>query len=271
MAAGAAADARATLRVLVTRPQPHADRWAARLRDAGFDAHALPLLAIAEPADPGPLERARAALASYGTAVFVSPTAVERFLRPPGRAPLAWPPGLEAGAPGEGTADALAAAGVPRANTVSPSVDGGTSFDAVALWRLFEAAGVERFRGRRVLLVRGADGRDALVDRLRDAGATVDVVAAYERVDAALDASALALVEAALDVPERHAWLLASGSAVDAVVRAAGPRRDALARATAVAIHPRIAERARAHGMGRVLEAEAGFAGVVRCLESAAP
>ena len=75
----------------------------------------------------------------------------------------------------------------------------------------------------------------------------------------------------ALADPGGHAWLLASGSAIDALVRAAAPAGATLEAATAVATHARIAEQARSAGFGRILLAETGFASVVRCIESAHP
>ena len=79
--------------VVVTRPQPQADEWVARLQDLGLLAGALPLLAIAAPVDAGPVRLAWQQLGQYALVMFVSPSAVDRFfaLRP---AALAWPPSL---------------------------------------------------------------------------------------------------------------------------------------------------------------------------------
>ena len=261
------------MRIVVTRPSPQAEAWVGRLQARGLDAVALPLLAIEDGPDPAAVERARERLDRFAWIVFVSPTAVARFLGAGGeRAP--WPAAGEgrAAAPGAGTAEALRAAGVPPERTVAPDAARGR-FDAESLWDAICAGGVPDLPGRRVLVVRGTEGRDWLGERFADAGATVETVAAYRRVDAALDPDGRERLAAALAAPDRHAWLVASGSAVDALRRAIGPRRDTdpLAVATAIATHPRIAERARAAGFGRVRVASEGFEAVVRCIESAEP
>ena len=140
--------------MLVTRPQPQANEWVARLHALGLRAVALPLLSIAAAADPAPVRAAWAGLA--GTAaglvparppahppahprahppavvMFVSPSAVDRFfaLKP---AALVWPPGVIAAGTGPGTRRALLAAGVPGAAVLSPPDDGGQ----------FESGGVQ--------------------------------------------------------------------------------------------------------------------------------
>jgi uroporphyrinogen-III synthase len=77
--------------VLVTRPQPQADEWVARLQALGVPAVALPLMGIAAPADAAPVHAAWQSIAQPGLAgetlalvMFVSPNAVDRFfaLRP---------------------------------------------------------------------------------------------------------------------------------------------------------------------------------------------
>ena len=99
-------------RVLVTRPAEQAGPWVERLRERGIVAEALPLIEIAPPADASALRSAWAGLAACRLVVFVSANAVLHFFaeRPAG---LAWPEGVDAGAPGSGTADALREAGVP--------------------------------------------------------------------------------------------------------------------------------------------------------------
>ncbi|WP_210760727.1 uroporphyrinogen-III synthase, partial [Azohydromonas sediminis] len=93
------------MRVLVTRTQPQADEWVARLRAAGIDAVALPLIGIAPVDDAAPLDAAWRELGSDAApalVVFVSPNAVvQLFARRPPHA--RWPAATRAGAPGPGT------------------------------------------------------------------------------------------------------------------------------------------------------------------------
>ncbi|MEO6409149.1 MAG: uroporphyrinogen-III synthase, partial [Burkholderiaceae bacterium] len=100
----------------MTRPQPQADEWVARLRLRGVDALALPLIEIAGPANPGAVAAAWSALAAVDLAIFVSPNAATRFFeaRPVG---VGWPAGTLAAAPGPGTARALEHLGIAPAVT----------------------------------------------------------------------------------------------------------------------------------------------------------
>jgi uroporphyrinogen-III synthase len=65
--------------VLVTRPAAQAARWVERLRAAGLDAQALPLIAIEPAADPAALQATWHDLPALALAMFVSPNAVAGF------------------------------------------------------------------------------------------------------------------------------------------------------------------------------------------------
>lgn len=243
-------------RLIVTRPAAQAEPWVQALRRLGVDAQALPLIAIAPPLDPLPVRAAWQALPATGLAMFVSANAVEQFfaLRPP---EAAWPAGTLAGSTGPGTSAALREAGVPPEAVAQPAQ--GERAESESLW------GVLRNRpwaGRRVLIVRGEDGRDWLADRLREAGAEVVFVAAYRRHVPEPDAAGAALLKAAVAQPSAHAWLFSSSEAVGHLATLAaslgpaqpesGPLAGAWIRATALATHPRIAQAARDAGFGRV-------------------
>jgi uroporphyrinogen-III synthase len=64
-------------------------------------------------------------------------------------------------------------------------------------------------------------------------------------------------------------WLFSSAEAITNLAHAAGNGRFAQARA--IASHPRIAERARSVGFGRVVEAGPRFDAVVACIQSIGP
>lgn len=243
------------MRVLVTRPQPQADDWVARLRAQGIDALALPLLGIADLADPAPL--AARWLRLHGTdapalLVFVSPNAVARFFaqRPPA---ARWPAGVLAAAPGPGTAAALQQQGVAEAALVQPAADS-AQFDAEALWQQLR---LRDWRGRSAWIVRGEGGRDTLAEWLRAAGADVHYVQAYRRGAPEWTDVERAHLAAALAAPAEHLWLLSSSEGVGHL-RTLAPQADWAAGA-ALASHPRIAQAARALGFGRVAEAAPHF------------
>jgi uroporphyrinogen-III synthase len=123
--------------------------------------------------------------------------------------------------------------------------------------------------GRRVLVVRGEDGRDWLADRLRAEGADVAHVAAYRRAPPQPGTDGQALLDAARAVPARHAFVFGSSEAV-AHLRTLCPQAD-WAAAVAFAGHPRIAEAARAAGFGvvRVLPPQDDLAAGVAVLAAA--
>ncbi|HEX4235224.1 MAG TPA: uroporphyrinogen-III synthase [Caldimonas sp.] len=252
-----------SLRVLVTRPAAQAAVWVDRLRQRGIDAEALPLIEIAATDDVAPLDAAWQALATFRLVVFVSANAVEQFfaVRPEG---ATWPEGVDAGAPGAGTAEALRAAGCPQAAIVSPPADAG-QFDSEALW--------DRLHGRdwnnaRVLVVRGDGGRDWLAERLVERGARVEMIGAYRRVAPTFAGAARERLEAAAESAD-VVWLFSSSEAIANLARAAGSDRWRSARA--IATHPRIAARARALGFGVVREAGAAIDAVVACIQSIEP
>ncbi|MCB2022029.1 MAG: uroporphyrinogen-III synthase, partial [Burkholderiaceae bacterium] len=164
------------MRVLVTRPAQQAADWVARLRDAGVDAAALPLIAIEDAPDAAAVQSAWAGLASMRLVVFVSPNAAERFVaaQPAG---TAWPPGTRAAAVGPGTSRVLRAFGLGQSQIVEPASDA-PQFDSEALWAQLRTTD---WQGARVLVVRGDGGREWLADTLRAAGAEVGAVCAYRR------------------------------------------------------------------------------------------
>jgi len=253
-----------SVRILVTRPALQAAEWVRQLRDAGLDAVALPLIAIAPVDDPAALNDAWRGLASQRLVVFVSPNAARQFFaHRPDRA--AWPDAAWAGSPGPGTTQALIALGVPAARIIEPATDA-AQFDSESLWA--RLAGHD-WHGAPVLVVRGAGGRDWLAQTLRAHGARVAHVAAYRRGPPALDAGERALLRAALDAPRAHCWFFSSSEAIDHLATlAAGADWHA---ARAIATHPRIAERARQLGFASVVQARPSLAAVVACIQSIGP
>ena len=178
-------------------------------------------------------------------------------------------------APGPGTVSALLARGVPAAHIDAPAAHAG-QFDSESLW---QAMAGRDWHGRQVLIVRGqspamggvgSSGRDWLAQQLRQAGAHVDFVAAYQRrvpqFSAAQKARALA---AATDA---SVWLFSSSEAI-ANLQACLPCTD-WRQARALATHPRIAQAARDAGWGVVLDARPALEdieAVLRSIESPQP
>jgi uroporphyrinogen-III synthase len=153
--------------VVVTRPERQAGRFKDLVRELGGEVVAFPTLAI----EPLPLDEetlARLAPDAYDWVVYTSANAVEFSvdrLGRPGRARVA--------AIGSGTARALAARGIE----VHAVPAAGADSEGLLALPAFAAP-----QGLRVLIVKGAGGRDALRTALTARGAAVAVAEAYRRV-----------------------------------------------------------------------------------------
>jgi uroporphyrinogen-III synthase len=233
--------------VIVTRPQRPAAVFASRIAALGGKPLIWSAIVILPPDDRAQLADVHSRLDGYDIAIFVSANAVEFGARP-GRP---WPASLRTFAPGPGTADALAAAGI--ADTRIPA----KSWDSEGLLELPDLADVA---GKRIVIFRGEGGREFLGNTLRMRGAIVDHVPCYRRV--APEGGADGLVEAMRE-GRAHALTLTSAEGVNNLMAALGPEgRDRLARLPVFAAHPRIAERAREHGL-QAVETSGGDGGLL--------
>ena len=253
----------ASLRVLVTRPARQAADWVARLRAAGIDAVALPLIEIVCAPDEAQVQAAWEQLPSMRLAVFVSPNAAECFFgaRPPA---AQWPADTRAAAVGPGTSRVLRELGVDAGRIVEPGADA-EQFDSEALWEQLRAID---WNAQQVLIVRGDGGREWLAETLRAHGAQVSAVCAYRRCVPRLDEAQRAIVAAALREPRRHLWFFSSSEAI-ANLEAIAAEAD-WSRPRALATHPRIAESAQRLGFDEVARARPAFEAVRACIQSIA-
>jgi uroporphyrinogen-III synthase len=254
-------------RVIVTRPEREARRWAELLAQAGVRSLLLPLIEIRAARDREAVAQAWARLPACVSAMFVSGNAVEHFFaaRPAGSAGFA-AAGPRAWAPGPGTRQALLDAGVPQDCIDAPGEDAG-QFDSEALWT---RVAPHLAPGSRVLIVRGGGedgaggGRNWFAEQLRAAACEPQFVVAYERHVPQPDAAAL---QAARDAAaDGSVWLFSSSEAVGHL-QALLPGQD-WGGARAIATHPRIAQAVRAAGFGQVRETRPGLGDVVASIES---
>jgi uroporphyrinogen-III synthase len=254
------------MRVLVTRPAREAQRWVDQLQQRGLVATALPLIEIAAPPDEQAVRHAWARLQSFDAVMFVSGNAVACFfrLKPPA---AVWPAaGTRAWAPGPGTRDALADAGVPHEAIDSPPGDA-QQFDSDALWA---QVATQLDAGQRVLVVRGGGatgqgaGRDWLATQLTGRGVAVESVVAYCRRVPEWTAEQLQLAKQAAH--DGSIWLFSSSEAIANLQSLLADSRWNEARA--IATHPRIAQAASAAGFGVVCLSRPTVADVVASIES---
>ena len=250
------------MKVLVTRPVQQALQWVGKLRDLDIDAVALPLIDIQPAPESVAVVLAWSRIAQLRLVVFVSPNAVEHFFacKPAG---LPWPNDLQVASTGPGTTRALLAQGVAAERIAEPAADA-AQFDSEALWQRLEG---QDWRGAKVLIVRGDGGREWLAEKLQSLGAKVNAVSAYRRAAPQFTPAQLQLLAHALAEPQAHLWLFSSSEAVTHLAQALS--NVDLARAWAIATHPRIAARAQEVGFGNVVKTRPTLDAVVACIQLA--
>ncbi|WP_454690836.1 uroporphyrinogen-III synthase [Achromobacter aloeverae] len=197
---------------VLTRPEGNNDALAQRLAAAGWQVRDWPALTLAtQSCAPGLLPRPQA----YDLAVFVSGNAARHYLAQlQGAGVTAWPASCAAATVGPASAAALRATGwFDGAELVHPGA-AAPRHDSEALWDVLRQRGP---LPRRVLIVRGTQGRDWLAEQLRGAGAEVTPHAAYLRAPARWGEAELAQLRAWRDQAARPAWLLTSGEGIAAV------------------------------------------------------
>jgi uroporphyrinogen III methyltransferase/synthase len=248
--------------VLVTGAREQARRACGLLEDEGAQAVLVPTIAIEPPGDPAPLTKAIADLraGAYAWVAFTSANGVERTwqaieaaegdARVFGAARLA--------VVGPATARALAGHGL-RADVVAEESRGEGLAEAMK-------TAMKDPRGVRVLLPRAARAREVLPAVLRAAGCTVDVVAAYETRPAT--GAAVTALAAELEAGRLDAVTFTSGSTVDNLCDALGPRAAVLlGRVRVASIGPVTSEAVRARGLRVDVEAaETTVPGLIRAL-----
>jgi uroporphyrinogen III methyltransferase/synthase len=269
---------KAAFTVVITRPAGQSNELIARLAEVGLATLDFPLIDVAPVTDDAPLRAALSSLERYALVVFVSPNAVDHAFA---HSDTIWPHALPIGVVGPGSVQALARHGVsaPAYNVISPpsgADEEAARFDSEGLFAAIDMAlGATNLEAKRVLIVRGDGGREWLAERLREAGAEVETVAAYRRLVPEPSIGGWARVHELL-AGESHAWLLTSSEGVRNLHELAQDHLTVdeiaqLKRATLVTPHPRIAQTARALGFDSITVSGAGDERIVRTLLAAVP
>ena len=228
------------LYIAVTRPAGQAGALIERIRAAGGEAIALPLLEIAPPDRPLHAEALRQQLEHARTIIFISPNAVRMALAilPASQ----WPRNATLATVGKGTARALHAAGFY--DIVTPAA--GADSEALLAQPEFR-----QVCDQDILIVRGEGGRALLAQTLEARGARVRHAIVYRRRPRPPDLSRLRQQEPVT-------FVLTSSEALRVLLEAARDEDElAWLRAQCYVFgHPRIAELGRTRGLVRGIIAE---------------
>jgi uroporphyrinogen III methyltransferase / synthase len=173
-------------RILVTRARSQASSLVERLANLGGEIIEFPTIEIRPPESYALLDDAIRRIASYDWLIFTSVNGVEAFL---GRLVALGRrvrdlPAVKIAAIGPETAQRLSAAQIQP--TLVPE-----RYQAEGLLDMLSR---EAVRGQRILLPRAAQARDILPVTLREWGARVDVVEAYQTALPTCDVAALRLL-----------------------------------------------------------------------------
>jgi len=212
------------------------------IEDAGGRALVYPMIEI-EPVANAVLDALVDMLERFDLAVFVSRNAVEQGLARVARSRV-WPPGIAVAAVGSGTRAALEARGF--ANVLAPRDSGGSE----SLLALLTPP-VMNVRGKRIAIFRGTGGRELLAHTLRERGAVVEYAECYSRRAPQMDLRPLI---DAWSNGRVHAVAISSGEALVNLAALLGDAGGKLLASTPMFVpHPRVADDARARGIGEAL------------------
>jgi uroporphyrinogen III methyltransferase/synthase len=191
-------------RILVTRAIHQAGSLAALLRDEGAQPILAPTIRIAPPADAGPLRDAVTHLDCYDWILFTSGNTVDAVFSSIGDASLDVRAlaGAKVCGIGAKTREALRSRGI-RADLIP---EDSRAEGVIAALRPLLA---DRTR---ILLPRAEVAREVLPDSLRDVGAEVDVVTAYQNLPP--EPKELERIRSLVDPAESDAVLFTSSSTV---------------------------------------------------------
>jgi len=160
-------------RILVSRAKKQAGALSSALKELGCDVIEVPFIEIRKPSSYKPLENALSNLSSYDWLILTSVNGVEALFERMTQSKLDQSAlaHLKVAAIGPATKKAIEKHGLKVSVTPKEYV----AESVVASLH-------KRVKGKRALLVRAKVARDVIPHQLRKAGATVDVIEAYETV-----------------------------------------------------------------------------------------
>lgn len=227
--------------IVVTRPAHQSLAFARLIRNAGGRPILFPAIEIRDIEDLGPFARWVDRLDEFDLAIFVSPNAVERAMGLI-NARRKFPRQLGVATVGGGSVRALERFGIT--GVMAPQ--GRSDSEA-----LLEMPAFAAMSGRRVVIFRGAGGRELLGETLRQRGAVVEYAECYRRVKPELDAAPLLQVWSSKGV---DAITATSSEGLRNFAEMIGPSgRERLPDTPVFVPHPRIAEAAHELRVLRVI------------------
>jgi len=168
--------------ILNTRPLHQQGELTRMLQDAGASVLAFPVIEI-QPAASSALRRQLAqTIADYDILLFVSRNAVDGAFRLVAASQL--PAATVFGVIGGATRGALAAALAGSRFDIGRCLLGDEPYNSETL---LEAPALQRVSGKRVLILRGQQGRNLLGDELQRRGAQVEYAEVYRRARPEVD------------------------------------------------------------------------------------
>ncbi|MFZ6688456.1 uroporphyrinogen-III synthase [Undibacterium sp. SXout11W] len=194
-----------TKKVIVTRPLAQARDFAVKVNQIGRESVLFPLIDIHRLPDQTTIREKVQELERFALVVFVSPNAIDAFFQHVDT----WPAVVPIAVMGAGSRLALVRHGVTdqNANVISPVNLLKTDSET-----LMEVLDTTVLKGKKVLIVRGTDGRDFLSDALRSVGADVVLLSAYLRCAPEFDEQKK--TELIHFLEGQHQWVITSSEAL---------------------------------------------------------
>jgi uroporphyrinogen III methyltransferase/synthase len=229
-------------KIVVTRAADQAGEFSDNLRSLGADAIELPVIELAPPTDPAPLDRALANLATYDWLIFTSVNGVRFFLDRLDQSPYDLR-SLKARICAIGPATRAAIEALHLKVDLMP--------EEYVAESLVQAFANENLAGKTILLPRAAIARDVIPNELAKLGAHIDVVETYRNM---LPDDASARASEIFSGDKKPDWItFTSSSTVKNLLAITG--KEALAGIRIASIGPVTSSTICAHGL--TVDAEA--------------
>jgi len=171
--------------ILNTRPLHQQGELTRMLQQDGASVLAFPAIEIEPVRDPARRQQLADSIASYDILLFVSRNAVDGAFAMTETSQLS--PATVFGVIGSATRAALAAALAGSAFEGDDCLVAGEPYNSEAL---LEAPALRAVAGKRILILRGQQGRNLLGDELAQRGAVIEYAEVYQRVVPARDPAA---------------------------------------------------------------------------------